>query len=805
MPRDLTLVGGSDDNHDYDAEFNAMTAGLRAAQLEGVAIGRALADSPVDDVADDEGHDRPDDDVWDEPSYTELRTAEDRRPVVPIWLQSREGLRRAVAELLGDWTYRAGFHAMRFPKYYGRIVQRAPWGVWRIASHVANWVRDKDGHEAELAVRAAAYHGKTAGPVADLHRQHHHAVYRRIFACLMLSAFLLGIGVRLAQPWGSITWAAMAVTLPAVLGWIGRDQERSIIERPMATQTRPSLTFTLVEEALEGLGIGAYNKALKRQENGEGRAVNFVTDINRERRGSSVILDLPRGVTASDVVDRNEEFAGGLRRPEATVWPERDRSATGHASRLKLYVADKELSTLPAHEWPLLKSGKVNLFEPFPIGIDRRGDRVETVLIFKAAVIGALPRYGKTVLLRLLGLAASLDPRVELHWHGLKGGSDGRPFEQTAHSYSVGSKPENIEYLLADLQRTVDDMARRYDIVESLDWEICPDSKVTDELATDRSLGLHPVVYLVDECQVGFRDKTHGGEIEALVEKLVREGPAVGIIMILSTQKPDGNSLPTDIRDNASWRMCFRVMGWQANDMVLGDGANAAGISAVKFGPEDKGVGWFAGDDDAQIIRTDFVNGPQAQRIAERARKLRERAGRLTGYAAGQDDTPDVDDRSILDHLATVWPEGQKAVWCEILADRLAAALPVYEGWTGEQVTLAVKRHGIENKGVNRKDTDGQRRNKRGLRWADIAAALDARTLDPATPANNHPDNRAVTTGQPMTARPAIQWDTDAASDLANGHDDLAEVFDPDDGGDLSDDESWDEWFDNSTEPEEQR
>ena len=66
----------------------------------------------------------------------------------------------------------------------------------------------------------------------------------------------------------------------------------------------------------------------------------------------------------------------------------------------------------------------MDLFKPVAFGTDQRGRWVEITLMYIAGVIGAIPRMGKTFLLRLLLLIAALDPRAELHTYDLKGTGD---------------------------------------------------------------------------------------------------------------------------------------------------------------------------------------------------------------------------------------------------------------------------------------------------------------------------------------------------------------------------------------------
>jgi S-DNA-T family DNA segregation ATPase FtsK/SpoIIIE len=275
-------------------------------------------------------------------------------------------------------------------------------------------------------------------------------------------------------------------------------------------------------------------------------------------------------------------------------------------------------------------------------------------------------------------------------------------------------------------------MRRRYDVLETVPMERCPESKVTDELASDRSLRLHPILFAADECQVMFEHPEHGAEFIEIFTDLVKRGPAVAIMVWLATQRPDAGSIPTGISANAVLRLCLKVQGQTENDMVLGTSMYKAGIRATMFSRSDKGIAYLAGEgDDPVIVRTSYVDAPAADAIATRARAARVAANRLTGQAAGLDDLPEPDEATdtILDHLIGCWPattDGppERKVWCHTLAGRLAEHWPaLYHGWEAKQVTAAVAPYGLRTTQVKR-TIDGRSVNNNGLDHAAVHKAL---------------------------------------------------------------------------------
>src|SRR5262249_27435562 len=262
--------------------------------------------------------------------------------------------------------------------------------------------------------------------------------------------------------------------------------------------------------------------------------------------------------------------------------------------------------------------------------------------MFVAGVIGAIPRMGKTFLLRLLLLIAALDPRAELHTYDMKGTGDLDPVgEAVSHRHGVGEEDETIQYALGDFRALREELRSRTKVIRSLPRDICPESKVTSALADKRSLGLHPIVIGVDECQVLFEHDEHGKEFEAIATDLVKRGPATGIVLLLATQRPDAKALPTGISANASARWCLKVMGQLENDMVLGTSAYKRGGGPTLFAWGDKGIPSFVGEgSDARIGRPLSVDGRDAEAIGARARRLRDQVGTLSGYALGEAPEP---------------------------------------------------------------------------------------------------------------------------------------------------------------------
>ncbi|MGL5823778.1 MAG: cell division protein FtsK [Nocardioides sp.] len=666
------------------------------------------------------------------------RLDRDRRPVVPAWLLDRAAIGAAARWAGGYYVHLTAFHTARVPLYWARLAAFSPAGLGRVLLNAGRWVFETDQADARRQLTA---HPSDTNAYLRLRQDRRDTMRLRLLLITMaiLAGLVTGLTV-MQYPWPVQMVTVMAGL--AALGWYGRGDRTVVSGRAVDANTVPRLTADLIVSALSTLGLGELNKAIAKAER-DGRpaseAVGFPAPITRDGPGWRADIDLPGGVTAGDVIERRDRLASGLRRQLGCVWPEPDHDV--HSGRLVLWVGDKALSAAAHVPWPLAKTGRVNLFEPVPLGADQRGRPVTATLMFASGLIGAIPRMGKTFYLRLLVLAAGLDPRCEVHVYNLKGGGDLDCAEAFAHRYRAGDSDDDIAALIADAREVQTDMRRRYTVLRELPKDVCPESKITDDLATRRSLRLHPVLFAVDECQIMFEHPLHGAELVEIITDLVKRGPAVGVMVWLATQRIDAKSIPTGISANAVLRLCLKVMGQVENDMVLGTSAYKAGIRATMFGRKDQGVALFAGEgDDPVIARGAYIDAHHAEAIAARAKAVRVKLGLLTGVAAGEAE-PDSDTGSILDHLHSVWPaptspddkQGTEKLWCDELAERLAGAYPgLYTGWSGVQVTNATRPHGLRTVQVKRM-VNGQQVNKRGLTHTALTTALGYRN-DPPPP-----------------------------------------------------------------------
>ncbi|MFF0506840.1 cell division protein FtsK [Streptomyces fimicarius] len=651
-------------------------------------------------------------------------TQEKRRPILAPWLKNGSDFLATTRHAGANAGYSTLFHTVRLPVYALRLGLMAPRGACRFVADTNRWVWDREA----APLREAAVRAEDAVEYLTLSRLRANRVRLRGLVTVVSAVFGVGFALWLyvMAPAFLVAFAAGGILL---CGLAGQQPDAPVVGPAVLKTEVQKMTGSIVLRGLDAIGNAKISAAIKK--GGDMNGMRFVSEIVRDGPGYRADLDLPYGVTPDDIMEARSPLASGLRRKLGCVWPSPDPAE--HEGRLILWVGDKPMNETTKPAWPLLKDGQVDLFKPVVFGNDQRMRDMVVTLMFVSVVIGSVPRMGKTFLLRLLLLIAALDPRAELHGFDFKGTGDLGPLEPVMHRYRSGEEDEDLLYVLHAMRELKEELRRRAKVIRTLPKSRCPESKVTPDLANDKSLGLHPIVVGFDECQVPFEHEKYGAELESICTDIAKRGPALGIIGIFATQRPDAKSLPPGVSANAILRFCLKVMNHQANDMVLGTGAYKAGIRATMFSRSDRGICWMSGEgDDPQIAASAFVDGPGAEKVVARARKLREAYGNITGHAIGQGPEASAG-MDVLADVLSVIADDEKTVWCERIAARLTVLRPdTYTGWKAENVTNALKPWGVKTDQVWGQTDDGEGKNRRGIKRADVAAAITRRDADRA-------------------------------------------------------------------------
>lgn len=689
---------------------------------ETYALDPEAAPQPVDtsEVAADTG-------TWVEQRQAYLA---DAPPVLPPWLRSLKEFGSNAYWTLAYCLRVGGFHSLRLPVYLARLLLCSPRGTGRLVIRWGKWVADTEARPVEA--RAAA----TANIEAwlALSREHSRRVRPRRIASLTVAGFSL-LALLIAALLVPL-WCTGAVTaLLTLAGAYGRRGDKPIITRYLSIHLQRPLDSEELVRAIEAIGV----KGTPR----------FVGPVAIDGPGWLAQVDLPGATLAELLLDKRKELAAAMRRPLQCVWPS---VGSEHPGRANIWVAKKDPRTIK-RPWPLLAGGTADMYGEIPFGVTPKGDREPLAVIATNMLIGGVMGSGKTSAVSTIACAGALDPTCEMHLFELKGSGDMEGLKPVCHRYVQGDDDEHCEAALDGGYLLEKEMKRRKKIVAGLPVADVPTGRKVTRKLSDKypHLRLHPILAIFDEVHTLFEHPVYGKEAEAVFARLIRKARAYGIILVLTTQRPDAKSIPKKISDNAILRFCLAITGHTANDLVLGTGMYKRGIRANIFepaegdDPKDSGTGWLARSaTNAKIVRAYFIPQADVRDVGRRGLALRTAAGTLSGEAAGKQ-VEKVDRTTIADHVHAIWPDGADAVHSHRLVESLALYLPeLYGPWmeterpVGEMspdevrevqvvrstaLSAALKAHKIPTRQITIRDCCG---GAKGVRYADLPVPRDA-------------------------------------------------------------------------------
>jgi S-DNA-T family DNA segregation ATPase FtsK/SpoIIIE len=670
------------------------------------------------------------------PIHVDVDPQAQKLPIIPAQFQTWQGTRRWVGATGYRVAYRAGAHAIRTPWYLLAGSWWAVVGLLVLIGRQIRWAWHPELHN--LLQEAANKKDLTEG--RNIERQL--AIRRRsrgtVLAIEVIALAVAGMVLWLTVP----RWALVLVVLCAApaLARYGRPNDKPIISAAIVVPRHRRLNPDIVEHAYYRAGIGKADKPDER--------ITFASRMTEDNTGTGtqVVIDVPHGTSFSEVMGRREKLASGLDVAVSQVYLTVDKKSN---RRHTLWVAYVDPLSIPAGRSPMLDCKPRDIWRPVPFGVDERGRRVMLPLMWHSVLIGAQPRKGKTFSGRQLGLFAASDPYTRLSVFDGKGSPNWRKFALVAHTYGFGLLPDRvqgdpIENLRATLRGAKNDVLQRNAKLSELPTSICPEGKLTRDIARDPRYGMPVWMIILDEFQeyLNTGDTEVDEEIAELLVFLVKVGPSVGIILVSLTQKPSGLGSSgktakrfTDYRDQHLTRFALKTGSWQVSDAVLGSGAYSEGYdaSALPVGDGENGTYDYRGIGilyDSPVgnatVRTYLADDQDAEKILQSARRHRERAGTLDGMAAGAEVTAQARD-PLTDAIDAFGTDETFLSW-ETLAARLADQQPErYAKVTGDGLskTLRGLKLGIESKAGAEKGRPTER--PRGVYLANLRRGLEGR------------------------------------------------------------------------------
>lgn len=275
-------------------------------------------------------------------------------------------------------------------------------------------------------------------------------------------------------------------------------------------------------------------------------------------------------------------------------------------------VAKRPRRRRKIRRWPDLKDRPVSIWDPIPFGTDDDGDLVSLTLVGHHVLIGGESGGGKSVALSMLCARAACAPDAKLYC------LDAKLLElacwtPAAEAFIGPDLPAAIE-LLQRVREEVHDRTR--ELLAIARREDRPVRRVR------REFGLPAHVLVIDELAEFTEGKgAERAEFSSLLRSILSLGRAPLVSVVAATQKPQGDVVPTALRDLFQYRFALRCATPQMSDTILGQNWAANGANAARIPAERPGRGLLLAESAIpREIQTFYLDDDDIAQLARRAR-----------------------------------------------------------------------------------------------------------------------------------------------------------------------------------------
>jgi S-DNA-T family DNA segregation ATPase FtsK/SpoIIIE len=272
--------------------------------------------------------------------------------------------------------------------------------------------------------------------------------------------------------------------------------------------------------------------------------IPLVYSKKKKDYGYEMTLHLPAGLCLSDVEKHKEAIETSLN-AKIELLP-----STNQKMVLKAYT--KQLKTLYPYEQPDTKS------LTFPLGYSYKGLITHTMDDENPhLLVGGGSGSGKSVLLRIIITFLILNKKVVLHLCDLKGGVEFAIFKNSSR---VKTFAKNMDEATAQLLMLKEEMYKRLELFE--------EQKVVNLAEYNKKTKSHlpEHVQIIDElANITLSNK----DLTEVINELLRMARAVGIHIILATQRPSADVLPGTLKANISATVCFKTRNHVNSEILL--------------------------------------------------------------------------------------------------------------------------------------------------------------------------------------------------------------------------------------------
>ena len=321
---------------------------------------------------------------------------------------------------------------------------------------------------------------------------------------------------------------------------------------------------------------------------GKREKVPIVYSKKKKEYGYDLTLHLPEGLCVSDLQKQQEAIETSLN-ARIELLPSSNKKMI-----LKAYT--KQLKTLYPYETVETKG------LTFPLGYSYKGLITHTMDDENPhMLVGGSSGSGKSVLLRIIITFLILNKKCILHLCDLKGGVEFAIFKVSSR---VKTFAKNMSEATAQLLMLKEEMYHRLELFE--------EQKVVNLKEYNKKTKSHlpEHVQIIDElANITLSNK----ELTEVINELLRMARAVGIHIILATQRPSADVLPGTLKANISATVCFKTRNHVNSEILLdhkgAEDLRGKGHGIYQTSDEQEFQGLFLSSEGAEeLIRHTYID-----------------------------------------------------------------------------------------------------------------------------------------------------------------------------------------------------
>ncbi|CAG6393144.1 FtsK/SpoIIIE domain-containing protein [Actinacidiphila cocklensis] len=347
-------------------------------------------------------------------------------------------------------------------------------------------------------------------------------------------------------------------------------------------------------------------------------------------------MTLRPGQTIADVIAHVPAIESGLGTRPGAVRVEPDPA---HAGRFLMRVlADDPHATAIPWRGPSAQT----IGKPIDLGVYEDATPVRVAFLRRHALVGGIAGSGKSGVLNVIVGNLAACPDVVLWGVDLKGGMELRPWASCLDR--LATTPAEAATLLRDAVRVIEARARAMSESNARVREPTPQAPA--------------LVIIIDE----YAELAENApQAATAADSVARRGRAVAVTLLAATQRPTQQAMGKGaVRSQMDIRICLRVRERKDTDLVLGQGALAAGWLAHTLDAPGKFLVSAEGLDQprrarAYLVTDDDVRTTAARHSPDRPPLDALSAAALDGDEPEPDDVVDAEIVTDADPELTLW------------------------------------------------------------------------------------------------------------------------------------------------------